>query len=135
MTAISNHDQTLLDAAHEARLRAYAPYSGYLVGAAVEMGDGRVFTGANVENVAFPQTICAERVAIVKAVSEGARELRRVAIVSEGGGRPCGGCRSVMAEFGDADTEVFMSDLDGTVRRATLGELLPDSFEMHRKVG
>lgn len=132
MSSLAEHEQRLLDAANEARTRAYAPYSGYLVGAAVETSDGQVFTGANVENSAFPQTICAERVAIVKAVSEGARELRRVAVVSEGGGRPCGGCRSVMAEFGCPDTEVLMSDLGGTVRRATLGELLPDSFEMRR---
>lgn len=132
MPSLSDHEQALLEAAREARTRAYAPYSGYLVGAAVETDDGGIFTGANVENAAYPQTICAERVAVVKAVSEGARGLRRVAIVSEGGGRPCGGCRSVMAEFGRPDTEVLMADLDGSVRRATLGELLPDSFEMRR---
>jgi homotetrameric cytidine deaminase len=130
MTSISDHEQALLAAARAARRQAYAPYSGFQVGAAVEMADGRIFTGANVENVAYPQSICAERVAIVKAISEGARELRSVAVVSESGASPCGGCRSVMAEFGRPDTEVIVADLEGNVQRFTLGKLLPESFEM-----
>lgn len=130
MTSSSDHEQALLDAACAARSQAYAPYSHFQVGAAVEMADGRIFTGANVENIAYPQSICAERVAIVKAISEGARELRSVAVVSESGASPCGGCRSVMAEFGHPDTEVIIANLEGTVRRFTLGELLPEAFEM-----
>ncbi len=130
MTWTSDHEQTLLDAALAARTRAHAPYSNFPVGAAVEMADGQLFTGANVENVAYPQSICAERVAIVKAISEGARELRSVAVVSESGASPCGGCRSVMAEFGRPDTKIIVADLAGNVRRFTLGELLPEAFEM-----
>lgn len=130
MTHLSEDERTLLDAARDARTRAYTPYSGFPVGAAVEVDDGRLYSGANIENAAYPQTVCAERVAIFKAVSEGARRLRRVAVVSESGASPCGGCRSVMAEFGDPDTEVLISDLDGHTRRTTLGVLLPDAFEM-----
>ncbi len=130
MTSISEHEQALLDAARAARMQAYAPYSHFQVGAAVEMADGRIFTGANVENVAYPQSICAERVAIVKAISDGARELCSVVVVSESGASPCGGCRSVMAEFGRPDTEVIVADLVENVRRFTLGELLPEAFEM-----
>src|SRR5690554_5230218 len=100
MTHLSEDERTLLDAARDARTRAYTPYSGFPVGAAVEVDDGRLYSGANIENAAYPQTVCAERVAIFKAVSEGARRLRRVAVVSESGASPCGGCRSVMAEFG-----------------------------------
>lgn len=126
-------ERELIGAARAARDNAYAPYSNFPVGAAVEMEDGRLFTGVNVENAAYPQSICAERTAVVKAVSEGARRVRRVAVVSAGGASPCGGCRSVLAEFGTPETEVIMADLDGGVRRTTLAALLPDSFEMEAR--
>ena len=113
-----------------AREKAYAPYSKFYVGAAVEMEDGSVFGGANVENAAYPQTICAERSAIVSAVSAGHRRLRRVYVVAEPAASPCGGCRSVMAEFGTPETEVIMANPEGEMHRLRLGELLPHSFEM-----
>lgn len=134
MKSLVGDEQRLLAAALEARTRAYCPYSGFQVGAAVEMSDGRVFTGANVENAAYPQSVCAERVAIVKAVSERESEagllLRRVVVVTEDGSSPCGGCRSMMAQFGSPDTEIVIADLDGNFRRTSLGQFLPDAFEM-----
>lgn len=117
-------------AAEQARERAYAPYSGYRVGAALEMGDGSLFTGANIENAAYPQSICAERAAMVTAASAGHRHLRRVYVITANGGSPCGGCRSVLAEFGDPDTEVILADEAGHEVTTTLGALIPDSFEM-----
>ena len=115
-----------------ARDKAYAPYSKFRVGAAVEMEDGSIFGGANVENAAYPQTICAERSAIVSAVSAGHRRLRRVYVVAEPAASPCGGCRSVMAEFGTPETEVIMANPEGETARLRLGELLPHSFEMSK---
>lgn len=120
----------LAEAARAARENAHAPYSNFRVGAAVEMADGTIIAGANVENAAFPQTICAERSAIVAAISAGHRGLRRVYVVADPMATPCGGCRSVMAEFGTPDTEVILADPDGNERRTTLGALLPYSFEM-----
>jgi cytidine deaminase len=92
--------QSLIDLANEARRRAYAPYSKYPVGAALRTKSGRLYTGVNVENAAYPQTMCAERVAIFKAVSEGETEFEVIAVATDNGGSPCGGCRQVMAEFG-----------------------------------
>lgn len=122
--------ERLAQAANAARENAHAPYSNFRVGAAVEMADGAIVAGANVENAAFPQTICAERSAIVAAISAGHRGLRRVYVVAEPMATPCGGCRSVMAEFGTPDTEVILADPQGNQRRTTLGALLPHSFEM-----
>lgn len=121
---------TLRSTARAARANAYAPYSGYTVGAAVEMEGDTIFGGANIENAAYPQSICAERAAMVTAVSAGYRHLKRVYVVTANGGSPCGGCRSVMAEFGDPDTEVIVADEAGNEVRTTLGALIPDSFEM-----
>ena len=120
----------LRHAAERARENAYVPYSGFAVGAAIEMEDGTVVAGANVENAAYPQSLCAERAAVVAAVSAGHRLIRRVYVVSEGGATPCGGCRSVLGEFGEAHTEVICADLDGGERRYTLGALLLDGFEL-----
>ncbi|HRK90922.1 MAG TPA: cytidine deaminase, partial [Anaerolineales bacterium] len=100
--------QALIDLANEARRRAYVPYSHYPVGAALRTKSGRLYTGVNVENAAYPQTMCAERVAIFKAVSEGESEFEVIAVVTNNGGSPCGGCRQVMAEFG-LDTIVLMA--------------------------
>ena len=118
----------LLDLAREARRRAYAPYSNYCVGAALRARSGRLFTGCNVENAAYPTSICAERVAIFKAVSEGEKEFDVLAVVTSNGGSPCGGCRQVLAEFG-LDTVVLIGDGDGRlVQETTVGGLLPGAF-------
>jgi cytidine deaminase len=118
----------LIQLALEARERAYAPYSNYQVGAALVTPSGRYFTGANVENAAYPTSMCAERVAIFKAVSEGEREFVALAVVTSNGGTPCGACRQVMAEFG-LDTMVLIADAEGNLRQeARLSELLPGAF-------
>ncbi len=117
----------LIEQAKQARSRAYAPYSHYHVGAAVLTEDGRVFTGCNVENAVYPLGLCAERVAIFKAVSEGYRKFRAIAVVTRNGGSPCGSCRQVMHEFAP-EMVVFIADDAGRVRRTTVADLLPDSF-------
>jgi len=118
----------LLDLANEARRRAHAPYSNYFVGAALRTRSGRLFTGCNVESAAYPTSMCAERVAIFKAVSEGEKEFDVIAVVTSNGGSPCGGCRQVMAEFG-LDTVVLIGDGDGRlVQETTVGGLLPGAF-------
>jgi cytidine deaminase len=117
----------LVQEAARARQNAYAPYSRYRVGAAVLTADGRVFTGCNVENAVYPLGLCAERVAIFKAVSEGYRDFKAIAVVTDNGGSPCGSCRQVMHEFAPEMT-VFIADERGEMRRTTVAELLPDSF-------
>ena len=119
--------ESLIKAACEARARAYAPYSHYKVGAAILTEDGRLFTGVNVENVSYGLTICAERTAVFKMVSEGARRIVAVAICTENGGSPCGACRQVLSEFAD-DIPVWLCDSQGKVRQTTLHTLLPDHF-------
>jgi cytidine deaminase len=120
--------QFLISFANEARKRAYVPYSNYPVGAALRTKSGRIYTGVNVENAAYPTTMCAERVAVYKAVSEGEREFEVLALVTDNGGSPCGGCRQVLAEFG-LDTVVLMADGDGRlVSETTVGRLLPMAF-------
>ena len=120
--------KTLIDLANEARRRAYAPYSNYQVGAALRTRSGRIFTGCNVENAAYPTSMCAERVAIFKAVSEGEKEFDVIAVATPNGGSPCGGCRQVMAEFG-LDTIVLISDGKGhLVQETTVAGLLPGAF-------
>ncbi len=120
--------QSLIDLANEARRRAYIPYSNYPVGAALRTKSGRLYTGVNVENAAYPQTMCAERVAIFKAVSEGEKEFEVIAIVTNNGGAPCGGCRQVMAEF-SLDMIVLLANGEGKLtKETTVNELLPDAF-------
>ena len=120
--------QSLIDLANEARRRAYAPYSKYPVGAALRTKSGRLFTGVNVENAAYPHTMCAERVAIFKAISEGETEFEVIAVVTNTGGSPCGGCRQVMAEFG-LDTIVIIANGRGEfIKQMTVAELLPEAF-------
>ncbi len=120
--------ETLLQTALEARKWAYAPYSNYLVGAALLTTSGRIYDGVNVENAAFPSTMCAERIAIFKAVSEGERQFSALAVVTSNGGLPCGSCRQVMAEFG-LDTVVLIADTEGRLLQETsVFELLPGAF-------
>ena len=120
--------QRLIDLANTVRQHAYVPYSKYRVGAAVLTKSGRVFTGVNVENASYPETMCAERVAIFKAVSEGEKDFEIISVVTDNGGSPCGGCRQVMAEFG-LDTIVLMADGSGKlVKETTVKELLPEAF-------
>ncbi len=118
----------LVRQAQAARGGAYAPYSHYPVGAALLTTSGRIYDGVNIENAAYPVTICAERVAVFKAVSEGEREFVAVAVVTANGGSPCGSCRQVLAEFG-LDTTVLIADKDGQiVLETTVRELLPGAF-------
>ncbi len=128
MTLTKQEKQALIDLANTARQRAYAPYSHYSVGSSLRTKTGRIFTGVNVENASYPQTMCAERVAIFKAVSEGEKEFEVITVVTDNGGSPCGGCRQVMAEFG-LDTIVLLADGNGKlVKQTTVRELLPDAF-------
>ncbi len=128
MTITQQEKQALIDLANTARQRAYAPYSNYPVGSSLRTKTGRIYTGVNVENAAYPQTMCAERVAIFKAVSEGEKEFEVITVVTDNGGSPCGGCRQVMAEFG-LDTIVLLADGSGKiVKETTVKELLPQAF-------
>ena len=118
----------LLAAARQARQRAYAPYSRYPVGAALLTASGRVYQGVNVENAAYPNGMCAERVAVFKAVSEGEREFLAIAVVTSNGGTPCGACRQVLSEFG-LDTVVLVADAQGNLKmETTVRALLPGAF-------
>lgn len=120
--------QSLIDLANAARQRAYAPYSNYPVGAALRTKTGRMYTGVNVENAAYPHTMCAERVAIFKAISDGEKEFEVISVVTDNGGSPCGGCRQVMAEFA-LDMIVLMADGNGKlIKETTVSELLPEAF-------
>ncbi len=120
--------QQLIAAALDVRRRAYAPYSGYRVGAALLAEDGSVFAGGNVENASYGATICAERAAAVSAVSAGQRRFSAVAIATANGGSPCGMCRQVLFEFGPEMT-VIMVDAAGAITfEGSLAELLPLGF-------
>ena len=127
-------DETLLTLAREAMTRSYSPYSGYPVGAALHAVDGRIFQGCNVENASFGATICAERTAMVKAVSEGAREFDVIAIATrDTPGWPCGICRQFMSEFAP-DLRVLVTWGDGRyVEESTLGQILPHQFDLKGK--
>ena len=118
----------LVTAAREARERARATFSNFKVGAALETADGRVFTGCNIENATYGLTVCAERVAVFKAVSEGERHFQAIAVVTVNGGTPCGSCRQVLSEFG-LDTRVIVADERGEVLLETeVAGLLPGAF-------
>jgi len=128
MTLTTQEKKALIDLANTAREHAYVPYSKYHVGAALCTKTGRIFTGVNVENAAYPQTMCAERVAIFKAVSEGEKEFEAISVVTDNGGSPCGGCRQVLAEFG-LDTLVLIANGKGELlKEMTVKELLPEAF-------
>jgi len=128
MTTATDFDrEKLVRQATEAREAAYAPYSGYKVGAALLGKSGRVYTGVNVENAAYSPTICAERTAVAKAVSEGEQEFAALAVVTKDGATPCGVCRQVLREFAE-DLPILIASTDGATRETTLAALLPDSF-------
>ena len=121
----------LIEAARAARERARAPFSGFKVGAAIEASDGRVFTGCNVENASYGLTICAERVAIFKALSEGAERFTRVAVVADTGNPtpPYGACRQILWEYA-GDVEVILANLGGETSRYRMADLLPLPFDV-----
>ena len=121
--------QQLIKAAFDVRSKAYAPYSNYSVGAALLTKTGKVFLGVNVENAAYPDTICAERSAVVSAVSAGERDFEAIAVATRNGGTPCGSCRQVLAEFG-LDIDVLLVDDSGNlIQTYTVQELLPGAFQ------
>jgi cytidine deaminase len=126
-------DKELYMKAVDAMGNSYAPYSGFNVGAAVLTEDGKVFTGGNIENSAYGVTICAERVAVSKAISEGHRQFKAIAVVSnEGYSFPCGTCRQFMYEFGGEMRIIVGKDKDH-LESYTLDELLPHGFRLENK--
>jgi cytidine deaminase len=120
----------LMDAARAVREHAHADYSGFKVGAALETADGTIVTGCNIENATYGLTVCAERVAMFKALSEGHREFRRIVVVAppEAPTPPCGACRQILWEFA-GDLEVILANLKGETGRHRIGELLPQPFD------
>jgi cytidine deaminase len=120
--------QSLIDLANEVRKHAYVPYSKYRVGAALRTKSRRIFTGVNVESAAYPTTMGAERVAVYKAVSEGEREFDVIAVVTDNGGSPCGGCRQVLAEFGLEIIVLIANGAGDLIKEMTVAELLPEAF-------
>jgi cytidine deaminase len=123
-------DSDLVRAARAARRRAHAPFSGFRVGAALETIDGAIVTGCNVENASYGLTICAERVAMFKALSEGHRRFRRIVVVADTAAPtpPCGACRQILWEFG-GDLDVILANLRRVTGRHRLGDLLPHPFD------
>ena len=119
--------EALIAKAMEAREKAHAPYSHFAVGAALLCKSGRVYTGCNVENASYGLSVCAERVAVFKAVSEGERDFEALAVVTEKGVTPCGACRQVLMEFGE-NIQVIVADGVGEYRVFGLQELLPEAF-------
>ncbi len=121
-------NKNLRDLALDASTRSYSPYSLAKVGAALETEDGTLFQGCNVENSSFGGTVCAERVAIWKAVSEGHRKLKRIYVYTVDGWPPCGMCLQVMTEFSDLNLEITFGDKAGNEKSKKLGELLTHAF-------
>ncbi len=121
---------SLIDEARKVRENAYAPYSQFKVGAAVRAASGVVFTGCNVENVAYPEGTCAEAGAIAAMIAAGETELREVCVIADSPMpvTPCGGCRQKLAEFGRGDVVVTLATIDGVVTTMTLADLLPGAF-------
>jgi cytidine deaminase len=128
MTSISKDE--LFKIAGTAREAAVAPFSNFKVGAALVAEDGRIFTGCNIENASYGLTICAERVAIFKAVSEGVRKFRQIAVIADSPQitPPCGACRQIIWEF-CGDVPVLMFDLQGNSEEMSMAELLPKAFD------
>ena len=124
-----SQDEELISAARRARDQAYAPYSDYRVGAAIRTSGGAIFSGCNIENSSLGLTICAERVAIAKAVAAGERQFEALAIATSDGATPCGACRQVLAEFSD-DLPILVAAIGESpeVRQLQLAALLPEQF-------
>ncbi len=120
----------LFKAAREVMARAHAPYSKFLVGAAILAGDGNIYRGCNVENASYPEGWCAETSAISSMISSGQTKIVEIAVIAEKmpGVTPCGGCRQRIAEFASADTPVHLCDENGVMETIKLGDLLPRSF-------
>jgi len=120
----------LVEAARDARERAVADYSGFKVGAALETADGRIITGCNIENATYGLTVCAERVAMFKALSDGHRDFRRIAIVADTASPtpPCGACRQILWEFA-GDLEVILANLETIAATHQMRDLLPQPFD------
>jgi len=120
--------QQLIETSLAARRWAYAPYSKYAVGAALLTSSGVIYDGVNIENAAYPMVMCAERVAVFKAVSEGETNFTAIAVATSNGGTPCGACRQVLSEFG-LETQVLIVNGDGIIEQeTTVADLLPGSF-------
>ena len=129
MTLTDEKQQELIKKANQVRLKAYAPYSNYQVGAALLTTSGNIFTGANVENAAYGVTMCAERSAVFSAVSAGERDFVAIAVATHNGGSPCGSCRQVISEFG-LDIDVLQVDDQGKlIQQNILRDLLPGAFQ------
>lgn len=127
----TREDEELIESAIMARGFAFAPFSNFAVGACVETKDERVFTGCNIENATYGLTVCAERVAVWKALSEGAREFRRIAVVAdtETLAPPCGACRQILWEFCGGDLVIVLANLRGASERLMLADLYPRAFD------
>lgn len=123
----------MVELARAAREQAHAPFSKFKVGAALETADGRIFTGCNVENSSYGLSICAERVALFKAISEGVRDFTRIAVIADTPGgmpvRPCGACRQVISDLMGSAAEVVMANLHGEVETQKVADLLPAPFD------
>ena len=123
--------EELVEAARQAREQAHAPYSNFKVGAALESSEGRIITGCNVENSSYGLSMCAERVAIFKAISEGVRDFKQIAVIADTNTpvRPCGACRQVISDLFPKDAEVIMANLHGAWESVSIHELLPAPFD------
>lgn len=119
---------TLIAEALQARQTAYAPYSHYQVGAALLTASGNIYRGINIENAAYPTSMCAERVAVYKAVSEGEKQFTAIAVATSNGGFPCGSCRQVLAEFGLEIVIIVINQAGEILAENSLSELLPGAF-------
>lgn len=124
-------DQQLVLLAKQARTKAYVPYSNFRVGAALKAKNGQVYLGCNIENAAFSPTICAERTAIFKAISEGQKQFVALAVIADTEEiiTPCGVCRQVLAEFFDDNTIIYLANMKGRVIRTNISQLLPQAFK------
>jgi cytidine deaminase len=122
---------SLIDAAKRVRENAYAPYSQFKVGAAIRAASGAIYTGCNVENVAYPEGTCAEAGAIAAMVAAGEIQIAAVAVIADSPKpvSPCGGCRQKLAEFGSADAQVTLATIEGATQETTIGTLLPGAFD------
>ncbi len=127
----------LIEMARNARKKAYAPYSGFKVGAALICDDGTIYTGCNIENISFTPTVCAERTAIFKAISEGNKEFSKISVITGDSkpSPPCGVCRQVLSEFVGPDFEVILATTSGEVEILKFKELFPYTFEPNDAIG